>query len=65
MGECQPLTNPRVGKPAWAKAGERRIVRTAPGIDKGRSPAKLGPRLFLPFLASEFPRKENTKLFGK
>jgi hypothetical protein len=42
MGECQPLDNPLSHVP---DVGERRIVQTAPGIEKGWSPEGPGPVL--------------------
>jgi hypothetical protein len=39
MGECQPLV-----APAWADVRERSILRTAPRIEKGRSPDHPGAR---------------------
>jgi hypothetical protein len=45
MGECQPLDNSLSHVP---DVGERRIVQTAPGIEKGPgSPKDPGPRMFI------------------
>src|SRR5215204_728227 len=35
---------PHTPPPPWTRSGGGLIVRTAPGIEKGQSPAKLGPR---------------------
>src|SRR5215212_7646708 len=35
---------PHTHPPPWTRSGGGLIVRTAPGIEKGQSPAKLGPR---------------------
>src|SRR5215217_7733134 len=47
---------PRI-TPSWAPDGARRIVRTAPGIEKGRSPSPLqGSRPFFATLLGRWTR---------